>query len=79
MYIAPVTNCAFTGLRPVRISAKSKTNKAHPFLYNEVLNIVRKEKIGAVFHITKIELPAPTRKAVKELRKHGIKYYTYKK
>ena len=78
MYITPITNYSFTGIKPVRISAKSKTNKSHPFLYNEVLNIVRKEKISAIFHTTKIDLPSPTRKAVKELRAQGIKYYRYK-
>ena len=73
MYITPITNNSFCG-STIRISAYSNANKKHPFLYNEVLDIVRKEKIGANFHTKKIVLPSPPQTVLKKLDDLKIKY-----
>ena len=77
MYITPITNYSFTG-DPIRIIAKSRNNKKHPFLYNEVLAITRKERISATFHNNRIDLPAPTKEAIAQLKLLNIKFIPIK-
>ncbi len=73
-----VTPVLFTGINPVVIKPKYKKNINKPYLYNDVLDITKDFRVGAVFHNNKIELPSPTKEIIEKLRSLGIAY-TYKK
>jgi hypothetical protein len=79
MYITPITNYSFQGnLSPVRIITRSKNNRKHPYLYNEVMDLVKRRGISANFHTDRIDFPDPTPNAIAELKSLKIKFRTIK-
>ena len=82
MNISPVTP-NFTGAsETISISAHSAENKQKPFLYNEILAILKENKFPATFHSSKIDINIEDIKfqadklslLKKELTKRGIKF-----
>lgn len=79
MRMAAITPTSFQGLKPIYVPPKSKKNLSRKFIYNDVLNIVRRLNVPATFTNKRIELPAPTKDLIDELKKLGISYVTKKK
>lgn len=63
----------FTG---IKINAKA--NEECKYLYNKVLDVVRENKIPAVFATDHIELPTTTQKILDDLKALSIKYEEFK-
>ncbi len=58
----------------ITIPAKCAQNKSHQYLYNEVMDIVKKEHIPALFNNEGIKLSNTTKNVIEKLKSLGIKY-----
>ena len=67
-------NPIYTGWKTAVILAKTGENVERPYLYNEILDITKKFKVPANFHVDKIELPTPTTDVIAKLNELGIKF-----
>ena len=70
MRTAPVSNKLYRAQAII----KTKANKNHVYLYNEMSDFITKNKIGAVFKNNEIELPSISLQLLEKLRKLGIKF-----
>lgn len=66
---------AFCGNK-IKIASKAKENIKVPYLYNNVLDIVKECKVPAVFSNDNIEISSVTKDVVKQLKERGIKFDT---
>lgn len=71
MQITPLMP-AFTG-RNIYVPKNAKPNKDRQFLYNEVIDIVKKHRTPAVVKNNGIEITA-TQAVIENLKKIGIKF-----
>lgn len=77
MRVNPITSTdkvAFRG-NPIRIN--DKDNKEVKFLYNKIQDVIKEERIGAVFNLgsdgfVNIDTPKPT--TLEKLKELGIKF-----
>lgn len=69
MAIAPVSFKA-----GVYIGRNAGNNKAHKYLYNEVMAVVEEYKIPAVVKTKGIDLPSVTENILEKLSKFGIEF-----
>lgn len=56
------------------ISISRKNNPVRELLYNEVIDLVKKHKIGAMVRTKQIEIPSPSKAFKDELTQIGIKF-----
>ena len=74
-----VQNISFTA-KPIFIPRKIVGNdlKSRPYLYNEVMDILKKHKSPAVFSNEGIEVSSPSQKFLDKLKEFGISFQTKK-
>ena len=61
------------------VKIRAAENKSHKFLYNEVLELTRKQGLPANFRTHEIELPSVTIDIMKMINSLKIKFYSGKK
>lgn len=75
----PAITPSFTG---TKVKILQEANKGKTYLFNEVLDIVRKDKIPATFHNKGVDFDIPSdapnisNKLVSKLEEKGIKFQT---
>lgn len=68
-----VQSISFTG-SPIKIDPKSKLNQGKQYLYNEVIDIVKENKVSAEFHTNYINLPDATKNVLEKLKEKNIEF-----
>ena len=56
------------------IQILSKNNPTKEYLFNEVIDIVKKNQVPAIFHRDGINISASTRAVIEKLKESGIKF-----
>lgn len=61
-------------MKITNIEVSVLANKSHTYLYNEMMNLSRKYKLGGEFGNDYISLKGLSEEALKELKDKGIKF-----
>ena len=61
-------------IKPVNIEVSVLANKERTYLYNEMMNLSRKYKLGGEFGNDYISLKGLSEEALKELKDKGVKF-----
>lgn len=61
-------------MKVTNIEVSTLANKSHTYLYNEMMNLSRKYKLGGEFGNDYISLKGLSEEALKELKETGIKF-----